>query len=190
MSCFFKATARTREARLHMRNPLEVKIPKYKTMIAFFSSFLIMPTPSMGVSGGGLDYATSDIRGRDFTSQTLIKNDFTQCDATAAKFIGAKLMGSRFYRANLREADFSNADLSGASLEDTLLADSIFSDAILKGAYLSPSILDAKNIANADFTDAQMPDKVRRQLCSRDDVSNGGVNKNTQISTSESLFCE
>eukprot|EP01038_Epipyxis_sp_PR26KG_P006109 gene6109-8423_t len=169
------------------------KIMNKRYIAAGFSACLlqlqpILIAPVYGVSGGGKDYATKDIRGEDFSTQNLVGKDFTQCDGTGTSFKNAKLNGARFYRANLKDADFSNADLSSASLEDTSLIDTIFENSNLQGAYFSSSILDAKSIKGADFTDALMPDFVKNKLCVRIDISDS--NSRTGVKTSESLFCE
>ena len=103
-------------------------------------------------------------------------------------FKDAVLKGSRFYRAKLFDTDFTSTDLSSVSLEDTGLTGAIFTNAILEGAYLSASIDDAKSILNADFTDAQMPDFIKKKLCLRPDVN--GQNTKSGVTTKESLFCD
>jgi uncharacterized protein YjbI with pentapeptide repeats len=103
-------------------------------------------------------------------------------------FQGSILKGTRFYKAYLKDADFTGADLSTASLEDTTLEGAIFKNAVLEGAYLSASILEAKTIENVDFTDAQMPEKILKQVCQRPDLT--GTNPKTGVATAESLFCE
>ena len=55
------------------------------------------------------------------------------------------------------------------------------------GAYFSASIIDVKDLENADFTDAQFPMKTLPLLCQRDDVK--GVNPTTGADTRESLMC-
>lgn len=65
--------------------------------------------------------------------------------------------------------------------------DANFKNAIAAGAYFSNSILDAKSLENADFTDAQMPSKTLIQVCERDDIK--GKNPVTGVETAESLMC-
>lgn len=158
--------------------------------IAVASSLLpSLPAPSFAVSGGGLDFATKNIRGEVFDKQALTSKDFTQCDATQASFKGTNLKGSRFYRAKLAEADFTNADLSSASLEDSDLTKANLKNAVLAGAYLSNSILDVGDITNVDFTDASFTsEKLRKQLCLRSDAT--GANTITNVDTRDSLICE
>jgi uncharacterized protein YjbI with pentapeptide repeats len=107
--------------------------------------------------------------------------------AKTTSFQNSNLQGCRFYKAYLVAADFRNADLRGASLEDTSMDDAIFTNANAAGAYFSASILDAKDLSNVDFTDAQIPIKTLPQLCLRDDVT--GKNPVTGVDTRESLLC-
>ena len=74
-------------------------------------------SPSLAVSGGGLDFAGIDISGQDFSndSKTYKGKDFTQVLAKATSFAGSNLQGCRFYKAYLVNTDFSNADIRGVS---------------------------------------------------------------------------
>lgn len=74
-------------------------------------------SPSLAVSGGGLDFAGIDISGQDFSndSKTYKGKDFTQVLAKATNFAGSNLQGCRFYKAYLVNTDFSNADIRGVS---------------------------------------------------------------------------
>ena len=90
------------------------------------------------------------------------------------------MQGCRFYKAYLVNTNFDDADLRGASLEDTSMDGASLRNTMASGAYFSASILDAKDLTNADFTDAQFPLKALPQLCMRDDVTGA---------TAESLMC-
>jgi uncharacterized protein YjbI with pentapeptide repeats len=88
---------------------------------------------------------------------------------------------------SLVRADFSGADLRGASLEDTSMDEASLRNSIASGAYFSNSIVDAQDLENADFTDAQFPSKTLALLCEREDVK--GTNPTTGTDTRESLMC-
>ena len=107
--------------------------------------------------------------------------------ARGTNFAGSNLQGCRFYKAYLMFTDFSGADLRGASLEDTSLDDASFRNVVAGGAYFSSSILDFKDLENADFSDAQFPLKTIPLLCNRPDLK--GVNPITGVDTRESVFC-
>ena len=123
------------------------------------------------------------------TSNAILSHTCTCCTVIAktTSFANSNLQGCRFYKAYLVGADFTGADLRGASLEDTSMDDAILKNANAAGAYFSASILDAKTLENADFTDAQFPLKIVPQLCLRDDVK--GTNPTTGVDTRDSLMC-
>ena len=54
-------------------------------------------------------------------------------------------------------------------------------------AYFSASIMDAMDLENADFTDAQFPQKTLPLLCARSDVK--GTHPTTGVDTRDSLMC-
>ncbi len=152
------------------------------------TSFALLPASSFAVSGGGVDYATANLRSFNFDKQQLINKDFTQADAVGATFRESNLKGSRFYRANLKNVDFSSANLNGVSLEDTDLSDALFKDTVLTNSYLSGSIVDAKVLTNVDFSDSIInPPQTVARLCARSDVA--GTNPITGVDTRESLLC-
>ena len=71
--------------------------------LAITSVSLSFPLPSGAVSGGGLDFAGSDITGQDFSNNAAAYKgkDFTQVIAKGTKFAGSNLQGCRFYKAYL-----------------------------------------------------------------------------------------
>ena len=73
--------------------------------------------------------------------------------------------------------------MQGANLEGAN-----FKDAVLQGAYLSDTILGAKSIENADFTDSLMREDIQKRICARSDAK--GTNPSTGVDTKESLMCE
>ena len=148
---------------------------------------VLLSSPAGAVSGGGLDYANIDITGQDFSNNNYKGKDFTQVIAKGTNFANSNLQGCRFYKAFLVNTDFSGADLRGASLEDTSMDGASLKNAIAAGSYFSKSLLDVGTLENADFTDAQIPDKTLPLLCERADLK--GTNPTTGVDTRESLFC-
>jgi uncharacterized protein YjbI with pentapeptide repeats len=146
-------------------------------------------SPAMAVSGGGLDYAGTDISGQDFSnnSKTYKGKDFTQVLAKATNFANSNLQGCRFYKAYLINADFTNADIRGTALEDTNMEGANLNGAIASGAYFGQSLIDVASAENADFTDATIPMKTLSLFCARDDVK--GTNPVTGEDTRDSLMC-
>lgn len=142
----------------------------------------------LAVSGGGKDFATKDLKGDlSFKGADNRGKDFTQVDGKGVSFEKAQLAGSRFYRAQLEGASFVGADLTGASLEDAGLEKAVFTDAVLKSSYLSSSFELVGSIANADFSEALIPEKTNKLLCARTDAA--GTNPVTGADTRDSLMC-
>lgn len=153
------------------------------------SSALFIPTNcAWGVSGGGLDYAGTDVSGKSFANANYKGKDFTQVIAKGTTFANSNLQGCRFYKAYLVNTDFSGADIRGASLEDTSMDGATLDNALAAGAYFSKSLLDVKSMKGADFTDAQLPPKLLPRICEREGFATG-TNPKTGADTRDSLMC-
>lgn len=174
-----------------MRWVLPAKLTRSLAVVTVASSVAMCPVMGGGVlavSGGGKDYATKDLKGDvSFKGADNRGKDFTQVDGKGVSFEKAQLAGSRFYRAQLEGANFMSADLTGASLEDAGLEKAVFTDAVLKSSYLSSSFELVGSIANADFSEALIPEKTNRLLCARTDAA--GTNPITGADTRDSLMC-
>ena len=66
------------------------------------SLVFMSPLDTLAVSGGGLDYASSDISKQDFSKGDYHGKDFSGSIATEAKFVGSQLRGARFFKAALK----------------------------------------------------------------------------------------
>lgn len=143
--------------------------------------------PADAVSGGGMDFASSDISGKDFSRQSLVQKDFSGALALNTNFRDAKLRACRFFKTNLKDADFAGADMTGAALEQAQLEGASFENAVLESAYFTTTIEEARTITGADFTDAIMPERAQKALCERSDAK--GTNPTTGVDTRDSLLC-
>lgn len=140
--------------------------------------------PALGISGGGLDYAGGSFQDADFSGGEYVEKDFSGGSFRNSKFRKADLRLTRFFNSDLKDTDFTDADLSGSTIERAILKNSVLHNTILNGAYLTESVLEAKDISNADFSDALIvPATAIRALCDRPDAS--GVNPVTQVPTRE-----
>ena len=157
--------------------------------VALAGCLTTLPTtlPAFAVSGGGKDFSGTSIEGEDFSGQKLSGKEFRGSRCANANFEKAALRSSSFYQADLSNVIFDGADLTGASLEEAGLDGSSFKDSVMVSSYLTRTILDAKDIKGADFSEAIMPEKTAKALCSRADAT--GTNPTTGVETRESLFC-
>lgn len=84
-------------------SPLSLSLLQTSLMTACLALVLLtIPQPGAAVSGGGLDYAGTDISGQDFSISNAYKGkDFTQVIAKGTNFRNSNLQGCRFYKAYL-----------------------------------------------------------------------------------------
>lgn len=173
----------------HLLPSFSSLVSSVKTVGILTASLALCPLSSKAVSGGGLDFAGTDISGQDFSNnmKEYQGKDFTQVIAKATDFQNSNLQGCRFYKAFLVGTNFEGADIRGAALEDTSMDDANLKNAIAVGAYFSASLIDVASAEGADFTDASIPRKALAKFCEREDVK--GTNPVTGVDTRESLMC-
>jgi uncharacterized protein YjbI with pentapeptide repeats len=78
-----------------------LSMPTAVVAAALFSLIVVLPQAGMAVSGGGLDYAGTDISGQNFSNSNYKGKDFTQVIAKGTNFAKSNLQGCRFYKAYL-----------------------------------------------------------------------------------------
>ena len=122
------------------------------------------------------DFSHRDLTDSSFRKATLRKADLSYANAIGVSFFGANLERANLEGADLRYADFSMARLSGANL----------SDANLTGVFAFRAKFNSAIVEGADFTDAEMREDTRLQLC---EIA-AGVNPTTGNATRDTLFCE
>ena len=161
----------------------------FRCLLSLLTRLPVEPssTQALAVSGGGKDFSGSSVEGKDFSGQGLKGKEFRGSRCANANFEGAGLQSTSFFQADLSNVNMKGADLTGASLEEAGLDGVDLSNAVVVSSYVSRTIADVASITGADFSEAVMPEKTLKALCSREDAK--GVNPKTQVETRESLMC-
>jgi uncharacterized protein YjbI with pentapeptide repeats len=163
-----------------------------RVMSRVMSLFVVGFVMTIGFCAWGTPAAIAD----DYTKDVLIRVDMSGKDLTDSQFNHTNLRESNLsntnlravnmFAANLEFVNLSGANLSFATLESARITDANLNNAILEGAYTSNAKFDRTTIVGADFTDVDMRDDVRKDLCK---VASG-TNPKTMRATRETLYCD
>jgi uncharacterized protein YjbI with pentapeptide repeats/beta-lactamase regulating signal transducer with metallopeptidase domain len=124
-------------------------------MVAFTIPPINLKVPSVNASVsrkgtnfecGGCNFASSDLRGRDFSGQILTGANFAHADLQGARFDRAQLSGVNFEHADLRNASFVNANMTGCNLDRALTEGAVFTGATLEGCNVRTSRLAPEQV--------------------------------------------
>ena len=88
-----------------------------------------------------LKLAGQNLRGRNFSKETLDGADFTEADLTSAKLVASSLRDVLLGKARLVDADLTDSDLRGADLRGADLSRTRLLGADLRGADLAHCVL-------------------------------------------------
>lgn len=132
-----------------------------------------------------LSFSNAQLRGRDFSGQTLQLAEFSNANLERANFSRADLRGAVLSASILLAANLHGADLTNALVDQVNFTNADLSDTVLAETILLGSIFDGANIAGADFSDAILDGTQIRQLCAKA----SGINSKTSVPTRESLGC-
>jgi uncharacterized protein YjbI with pentapeptide repeats len=132
-----------------------------------------------------LDYNRESLVGADFAGKVLTDASFTKANMRESNLSHTDLRGVSFFATNLEAANLEGADLRNATLDAARLSNANLTNALLEGAFAFNAKFDGTIIDGADFTDVEVRDDIRAQLCARA----AGTNPTTQRSTRDTLLC-
>jgi len=132
------------------------------------------------------DFDKQVLTDMDFSGKNLKGSQFNKAVLRRTKFLKANLNGVSLFGADMSDADFSDANLSFATLDTARMDHTDLTNANLEGAFAYGTAFRKVKIDGADFTDVDLRDNVRQELCE----TATGTNPITGRATRESLECD
>ncbi|MFN6464090.1 MAG: pentapeptide repeat-containing protein [Nostoc sp. DedVER02] len=127
-----------------------------------------------------------ELKGKDYSGQSLIGTEFTNLKLENANFSNADLRGTVFNGTLLEGVNLHGVNFSEGIAYLSRFKAADLSDAVLTDAMMLRSTFDDVNVTGADFTNAILDGTQVKKLC----VKASGVNSKTGVDTRESLGCK
>ncbi len=157
---------------------------KMRQILSIFCGILFLLSLASPV--GAEKYDKRVLVGADFSGQDLRTSQFNKTVLREAKFVGANLRGVSLFGADLTDADFTGANLTNATIDTAKMTRTNLTNAILEGAFVYGVNFKGAVIKGADFTDVDLREAVRSDLCKVAE----GTNPTTGRKTRDTLLCD
>ncbi|MEH2044781.1 pentapeptide repeat-containing protein [Nostoc sp.] len=164
---------------------------KYWQLLASFVLAMVLflfPLSAQAASSSSItrSVGNDELKGKDYSGQSLIGTEFTNLKLENANFTNADLRGGVFNGSVLEGVNLHGADFSEGIAYLTRFKDADLSDAVLTDAMMLRSTFDGVDVTGTDFTNAILDGIQVKKLC----VKASGVNSKTGVDTRKSLGCK
>lgn len=145
----------------------------------------ICPTAQAADYPPPLSYSNAELKGKDFSGQTLRSAEFSNANLELTNFTNADLRGTIFSASVMTKSNLHGANLTYGMLDQVDLTGADLSDAVLTETILLRSTFNNTDITGADFSEAILDGAQVKELCAKA----SGINSRTGIATRDSLGC-
>lgn len=153
--------------------------------LVFAIALWLVSAPAWADWSSPMSYSNADLKGRDFSGQTLQAAEISNANLELTNFANADVRGAIFSASVATSANFHGADMSNTMADQVDFTGADLSDAILSESILLRSTFNDTDITGTDFSDAILDGIQLKTLCAKA----SGTNSQTGITTRDSLGC-